>query len=113
MKLDNFIKMTAYKKEVNERENLKISSAIILKCFGSGSEIYSNFMKEFVVLYNELKHSPEPFTYFDEWIKGIEKYYGGKPDYSLVFNHIYLILIGKLILYLKIKVKLKVKAKIY
>lgn len=105
MKIDSFLEVNFSKKmkENKHKEKFNVSASIFLEHFGSKSKMYSDFMKELILLYDELKHCIESFNYFSGWINDIEKYYGEIPDTPLILNHIYLILLGKFILYLKIK----------
>jgi len=104
MKIDTFLEMDQSKKlkEAKQIEKLEVSASVFLEHFGSNSKIYKVLFKELKLLFDKLTHNNHSSDYFNGWNNYFEKYYGEILDSSLILNHIYLILLGKFILYSKI-----------
>jgi len=83
-----------------------ISAQILSKKFGSTSHIYLNSKKSLRTLWEEAKDEPDIKAKFDHWLNTFRMLYD-KPDLSLFIDHTYLVILAKIITYLKFNNKSK------
>ncbi|MCK4476600.1 MAG: SAM-dependent DNA methyltransferase [Methanophagales archaeon] len=79
---------------------IPISARMLSKKFGSASHIYLNSKESLRTLWEEVKDEPNVKAKFDHWLNTFRMLYD-KPDSSLFIDHTYLVILAKIITYLK------------
>ncbi|MFQ6089722.1 MAG: hypothetical protein ACE5K0_12600, partial [Candidatus Methanofastidiosia archaeon] len=79
-----------------------ISAQVLREKFGSTSHIYPNIKENLESLWKEVRDEPNIKTKMNDLTSTIGTLYGYKPDLYLLLDHTYLIILAKIIIYLKL-----------
>jgi len=78
-----------------------ISARALSDTFGSTSHVYTDFKRDLVALWAEVKDEPEIKVEYSYWLNTFKRIYD-KPSLDLFIDHTYLIILTKIIVYLRL-----------
>lgn len=81
---------------------VEISAIAMSERFGARSDFYLNAKQRFLNFYKKIQSDPSVKLYYESWTDIFEKIYGYHPDVSLFIDHIYLIALAKILVYVKL-----------
>lgn len=79
-----------------------VSAQALSEKFGTTSDMYKEFMKRLKELLEKISYETSIKAKLDGWTNTIRTLYGYKPNLSLLVDHTYLVILAKIVTYLKL-----------